>query len=234
MLSGVCPGCGLRADLDVFCVQADANQALAAALALPAPLGGRVLRYLRLFSPPNKVLAGNKTVRLLAELADTIKSAQISRRGVAYAAPLGLWETALDTVLGQPPDVLPLNSHGYLFQVAWNLADRAVARQERAAEDRLRQRPTSPPGPLSMNGEGEDDSPFASTSLSAGAASAPSSIAPAQGEDGAAFSSPPPAERRARSAVPAEFRALLQSLGRASSPPPVPAEPANPSPPLEQ
>lgn len=234
MLTGVCPGCGLRADLDVFCTQADANQALAAALDLPAPLGGRVLRYLRLFSPPNKVLAGNKTVRLLTELADTIQSAQISRRGVAYVAPLGLWEAALDTVLGQPPEVLPLNSHGYLFQVAWNLADRAAARQERAAEERLRQRPPSPPAALSSPGEDGNDSSSASAPLSAGAASALLPIAPAQGEAGAAFSSPPPAERRARSAVPAEFRALLQSLGRASSPPPVPAEPANPSPPVEQ
>lgn len=226
MLTGVCPGCGLRADLEVFCTQADVNKALAAALDLPAPLGGRVLRYLRLFSPPNKVLALGKTVRLLVELADTIKSAQISRRGVAYGAPLGLWETALDTVLGQPPEVLPLNSHGYLFQVAWNLADRAATRQERAAEERLRQRPptlaTSQPAP------DQPDQPE-----TAGAASAPSSTSSSQKEDGAAFSSPSPAEHRARSAPTAEFRALLQRLGRASSPPPVPVEPAMPSPPLE-
>ena len=55
MLPGVCPGCGLRADLDVFCVQADTNKALAAALDVPAALGGRVLRYLRLFSPPRNI-----------------------------------------------------------------------------------------------------------------------------------------------------------------------------------
>lgn len=54
MLTGICPGCGLRADLDVFCVQADANKALAAALELPPALGSRILRYLRLFSPPQQ------------------------------------------------------------------------------------------------------------------------------------------------------------------------------------
>ena len=73
MLPGVCPGCGLRADLDVFAVQADANAALAAALALPAPLGGRILRHLRLFSPPQKTLAARKTTRLLEDLAHGIR-----------------------------------------------------------------------------------------------------------------------------------------------------------------
>lgn len=197
MLPGVCPGCGLRADLDVFCVQADIKQALAAALDLPAPLGGRVLRYLRLFSPASKTLALNKTVRLLVELAAVVRSAQIERRGVAYAAPLGLWETALDTVLNQPPDTLPLTSHGYLFQVAWNLADRAATRQERAAEERLRQGQRPPA-----------ETPPAPAPLPAGAASAPS-VSPA---DAAAFSSPSPTPPPARTRPTAEFRALLGQL----------------------
>lgn len=138
MLTGVCPGCGLRADLDVFALQADTNAALAAALALPAPLGGRILRYLRLFSPPSKSLALGKATRLLVELAETIGSTQVSRRGIVHVAPLALWEAALDAVLAQPPEVLPLTGHGYLAQVAWNLAERAAARGERQAEDRLR------------------------------------------------------------------------------------------------
>lgn len=195
MLSGVCPGCGLRADLDVFCVQADIKQALAAALDLPAPLGGRVLRYLRLFSPASKTLALNKTVRLLVELADVVRSAQIERRGVAYAAPLGLWETALDIVLNQPPDILPLTSHGYLFQVAWNLADRAATRQERAAEERLRQGSRPP-----------TESPPAPVPAIAGA----DSVAPTPPAGAAALSSPTPPP--ARTKPTAEFRALLGQL----------------------
>ena len=156
MIPGVCPDCGLRADLLVFAEQAGANAGLAAALALPPLLGGRILRYLRLFNPPRKVLASAKATRLLTELAAAVDSARVERRGVAHAAPVGLWAAALDAVLAQPPERLPLDGHGYLFAVAWNLAERAAGRQERQAEDRLRhgERPAapafvpSPPAPL--------------------------------------------------------------------------------------
>lgn len=195
MLSGVCPGCGLRADLDVFCVQADANKALAAALDLPAPLGGRILRYLRLFSPPTKVLALAKTTRLLVELCEVIRSAQITRRTLTYPAPLELWTAALDAVLNQPPETLPLTSHGYLFQVAWNLADRAATRQERRAEERLRQG-QRPPAEVAA----------APVPLSAGAASAPPT--PPVGAAALSTPAPPPA----RTKPTAEFRALLGQL----------------------
>lgn len=208
MLTGVCPGCGLRADLDVFALQADTNAALAAALALPAPLGGRILRYLRLFSPPSKTLALGKATRLLVELAETIGSTQVSRRGIVHVAPLALWEAALDAVLAQPPEALPLSGHGYLLQVAWNLAERAAARGERQAEDRLRrgQRPaesSAPEPPLS------------------GAASAPPAPALA-GE--AAFSSPATAPRRV--GPPPEFRALVKQMTGKSLPPPTPTQTA--------
>lgn len=195
MLSGICPGCGLRADLDVFCAQADTNRALAAALDLPPSLSGRVLRYLRLFSPPNKALALGKVTRLLVELADAVGSAQVSRRGVAYVAPLDLWGAALDAVLAQPPETLPLTGHGYLFQVAWNLADRAATRRERALEDRARhgQRPGAglPPTPAFPHEGGGSES----------ADSAPA--------DEAALSSRPAGPRAPPSA---DFRALIGKL----------------------
>ena len=139
MLPGVCPGCGLRADLDVFSAQADVNKALASALEFPAPLGGRVLAYLRLFSPPSKTLALGKATQLLTELAETVKAAQVRRHGIDYAAPLALWEAALDAILASPPESLPLANHGYLFQIAWNLADKAATRAERVAEKRSQQ-----------------------------------------------------------------------------------------------
>ncbi|MDS4020649.1 MAG: hypothetical protein RKR03_09125 [Candidatus Competibacter sp.] len=166
MIPGVCPDCGLRADLLVFAEQAGANAGLAAALALPPLLGGRILRYLRLFNPPRKAMTSAKATRLLTELAAAVDSGQVERRGVAHAAPVGLWAAALDAVLAQPPERLPLDGHGYLFAVAWNLAERAAGRQERQAEERLRhgERPAapafvpSPPAPL-PRGEGSRDVP---------------------------------------------------------------------------
>jgi len=137
MLPGVCPGCGLRADLDVFCAQADVNKALAAALEFPATLGGRVLAYLRLFSPPSKTLALTKATRLLMDLTEAVKSAQVRRHGLIRVVPLDLWGLGLDVVLAKPPEVLPLTNHNYLFQTVWNLAEKAAAQQERAAEERL-------------------------------------------------------------------------------------------------
>lgn len=195
MLPGVCPGCGLRADLDVFAVQADSNQALAAALDLPPSLGSRVLRYLRLFSPPKKTLALAKAGRLLTELAEAVRSATVTRRGIAHAAPLPLWSTALDTLLAHPPEVLPLSDHNYLFQVAWNLAEKAAARQEQQQEARLRRGDPS-------------TTPASASSPPVDAGSVPAEFAtPLSAE--AAFSSPTP-ERRARNAQAA--RDLLKTL----------------------
>lgn len=213
MLTGVCPGCGLRADLDVFCVQAGANQALAAALALPPSLGPRVLAYLRLFSPPHKTLALGKVTRLLTELAATVDVAQVERRGLARSAPIELWKAALDAVLATPPERLPLDNHQYLFQVVWNLAERAAARQERSAEERLRQgqRPTN----------AAETSSVSAPPLAGADSSSPE---PRTGEE--ALSSPAP--RPARVPPPAEFRALLGKLGRALS-----SEPRDSTPPTE-
>ncbi len=146
-LSGVCPECGCRADLAVFASAGETNRALAAALELPAPLAGRVLRYLRLFSPPQKALAMNKATRLLTELSQSIASGEVTRKGVAWAAPLSVWEAALDAVLATPPERLPLTGHGYLFEVIANLAAKEQTKTERQQEEQVRHRPLIGPGP---------------------------------------------------------------------------------------
>ncbi|AFL76200.1 hypothetical protein [Thiocystis violascens] len=131
-LSGTCPECGCRADLAVFASAGEVNRALAAALEIPAPLGGRVLRYLRLFSPPRKALATGKAVRLLTELSQAIGRAEIDRKGSVWSAPLPVWEAALDAILATPPERLPLNGHGYLFETVANLAAKHAGRAEAA------------------------------------------------------------------------------------------------------
>lgn len=145
MLPGACPGCGLRADLDVFAAQAEAGQALAAALLMPVSIGRRALAYLRLFTPEQKTLSLSKAGRLLAELHTAVTAGQVRRHGVDRAAPLVLWEIALDTVVERPPEGLPLRDHAYLFQTVWNLAEKAAARDEQAAMAAQRHRPVSPP-----------------------------------------------------------------------------------------
>lgn len=148
MLPGVCPSCGLKADLEVFAAQAEVRQALAAALLLPAPLGRRALAYLRLFAPETKALSLAKAGRLLAELQTAVASGQVRRHGMDRAAPLALWESALDSLADRPPEGLPLRDHAYLFQTVWNLSEQAAARREQAGEDARRQRPSAPAAPV--------------------------------------------------------------------------------------
>lgn len=138
-IRGICPECGMSADLAAFVSQGENNQALAAALEIPSTLGPRVIRYLGLFRPPSRALAGTKAVRLLTELRDTIASGRIDRKGVSRPAPVGVWATALDQLLERPPSKLPLTGHGYLFEIVAGVADKADAERERAAEERARQ-----------------------------------------------------------------------------------------------
>lgn len=140
MISGVCPSCGLCGDLEVFLLDADDKAALVAALNLPHALARQVLRYLKLFSPPQRALTGKKKRRLLEELAAQIMAAEVSRNGVAHPAPLAYWEEAMDKILSAPPAELPLQNHHYLFQVVWNIGQRASKLQaQRAEDDRHRQ-----------------------------------------------------------------------------------------------
>lgn len=150
MIQGTCPECGLRAELVVFAGGAEANRAIAAGLDIPAALGPRVLRYLRLFSPPKKVLAVSKTARLLGELAQVVNSAQVERKGQVWAAPLPVWEAALDTLLASPPERLPLTSHGYLFEIVAGLSAKAAGQAERAREQRA---PVRAPHPSSSDNQ---------------------------------------------------------------------------------
>lgn len=137
-IRGICPECGMSADLAAFVTQGEHNQALAAALEIPAILGPRVVRYLGLFRPPSRALAGAKAVRLLTELRDTITSGRIERKGVTRPAPLKAWIGALDQILERPPSGLPLTSHGYLFQVVATEADKLDAEAEKQREEAAR------------------------------------------------------------------------------------------------
>lgn len=137
-IRGICPECGLSADLAAFVNQGEHNIALAAALEIPALLGSRVVRYLGLHRPPSRALAGAKAARLLTELRDVIISGQIERKGVTRPAPLQVWVTALDQILERPPSKLPLTGHGYLYEMVATAADKHAAEAERKREEAAR------------------------------------------------------------------------------------------------
>lgn len=134
-----CPCCGAQHSLEALLMDAAARQAVAAALALPA-LGDRAIRYLGLFRPAGgRGLTWDRAARLLDELNAAIAAGQIERYGQLWPAPLDYWKSALDQMLdNRPALVLPLKTHGYLYEVvagySRKASDARAARDEIAAE----------------------------------------------------------------------------------------------------
>jgi hypothetical protein len=140
-----CPCCGAQNSLEALLIDAAARQAVATALALPGGLGDRLVRYLGLFRPTGgRGLTWDRVARLLEELNAAMAAGQIERHGQVWPAPPDAWETALDQILDSRPSlVLPLKSHGYLYEIlvgrARKAADDRAARQE-LDEERARVR----------------------------------------------------------------------------------------------
>ncbi|BCB62787.1 hypothetical protein HaloA020_34880 [Halomonas sp. A020] len=137
-LKATCPECGMSGDMAAFVTQGEHNQALAAALEMPALLSSRIVRYLGMFRPKSRALASAKSARLLSELKDVIASEVIERKGITRQAPLKVWVMALDQLLERPPSNLPLTGHGYLYEVVANCADRHAADVEKQREEQAR------------------------------------------------------------------------------------------------
>lgn len=135
-----CPCCGATNSLEALLNDAAARRAVAAALALPAGLGGRLLRYLGLFRPPQRGLTWDRAAKLLDELNNMIAAGQIERHGRLWPAPHDYWRLALDEILDRRTLTLPLKSHGYLLEILAGLSNQAEARAE-ADEDARRHRP---------------------------------------------------------------------------------------------
>lgn len=137
-LKATCPECGMSGDMAAFVTQGEHNQAIAAALEMPAQLSSRVIRYLGMFRPASRALASAKSARLLGELKDVINSGVIERKGVTREAPLKVWVMALDQMLESPPSGLPLSGHGYLYEVVARCADRHAGEVEKQQEEAKR------------------------------------------------------------------------------------------------
>jgi len=135
----ICSACGATHSLQSLLADTHARESVATALALPAGLSERVLRYLGLFRPPQRALSWDRAAKLLAELNAAIAAGQIQRDGRVWAAPLDYWMQALDATLdARPPLTLPLKNHGYLYAIIAGISSSAAAHAEEAAEVRRR------------------------------------------------------------------------------------------------
>ena len=134
-----CPCCGATYSIEVLLADKSARAAVASAFSLPASLGDRVLRYIGLFRPKTRALSWGRAERLIAEIAEMVNAAQITRDGQIYPAPVESWKAALDQMLDNRDRlILPMDGHGYLLAILvgqhQKATEKQLARQEIADE----------------------------------------------------------------------------------------------------
>ncbi len=138
----ICPSCGAVASAEAWTGNADARQCLKTVAVMPTSVSRNILPYLSLFRPPYngskgyRGLVWGRALRLAGEVATLITEPQIEWKGKpSRPIDAGLWGMAMERMVNVPPRRLPVESHGYLKSIAYDLADDA----DRAREVRQNQ-----------------------------------------------------------------------------------------------
>lgn len=136
-LINTCGVCGAEESLDGLLLRMiDDDQVrhlIAAVVTDSLPLGGMVVRYLRLHKPAKQKLRIGVVGRLLAELVPDIQRNSIERTGRTWLVSGDSWKAAFQAVFDAHDKgtlSVPLQGNGYLYQVLMKIADRGEARQE--------------------------------------------------------------------------------------------------------
>lgn len=135
-----CPVCGTELNLAVLFSHEHDQRALARLAAVSIPLGGCVLQYLGLFTPPKQRLTAAKKIKLILQLLPDLERGAISWKGRDWAAPRTAWAMAIDQMLAARDAQrleLPMKGHGYLYAILAGMADKF----EGQAEQQLRTGP---------------------------------------------------------------------------------------------
>ena len=139
-----CPVCGTELDLAVLFSHEHDQRALARLAAVSIPLGGRVLQYLALFTPPKQRLTAAKKIKLILQLLPDLEREAISWKGRDWPAPRTAWAMAIDQMLAARDAQrleLPMKGHGYLFAILAGMADKFEGQAEQQREQELRTGP---------------------------------------------------------------------------------------------
>lgn len=151
-LSNVCPACGAEESLDALLMRMidddQVRRLIADVITASLPVGGLVVRYLRLHKPPKQVLRMTRVAAILAELVPDVKRGAISRKGRDWTVPLDTWRDALAAVFDAASKgvlTLPLQGNGYLYEVVMRMADQAERDAEKQREQERRQRSVAGP-----------------------------------------------------------------------------------------
>lgn len=133
----ICPSCGAVASAEAWTGNADARQCLKTVAVMPSSVSRNILPYLSLFRPQYNGAKGyrglvwNKALRLAGEVAQLVTETHIQWKGKP-ARPIDahLWGLAMERMVNSPPRRLPLESHGYLTSIAYDLANEADQARE--------------------------------------------------------------------------------------------------------
>ena len=177
-----CPVCGTELDLAVLFSHEHDQRALARLASVSIPLGGRVLQYLALFTPPKQRLTAAKKIKLILQLLPDLERGAISWKGRDWAAPREAWAMAIDQMLAARDAQrleLPMKGHGYLYAILAGMADKHEASAEQQREQQLRTGPRAATvnGPKSVADLVQAPAPAAAP-RPAPAAPAPAGVSP--------------------------------------------------------
>ena len=127
----ICPSCGAVASAEAWTSNADARECIRIVAELPADVSRRALPYLALFRPQvpeiekgYRGLVWSRALRLLIDLKNLVDEPFISweKRPARPNIPMA-WSQAMEQVIQRPPRRLPLETHGYLRRIAYDIAD---------------------------------------------------------------------------------------------------------------
>lgn len=113
------------------------QRALARLIAVSVPMGGRVLQYCTLFTPPKTRLTAAKKIKLVLQLLPDLERQALTWRGREWVAPLPLWAQAIDQMLAARDAGrldLPMKGHAYLHAIVAGMADKAEGAAEAQSE----------------------------------------------------------------------------------------------------
>ena len=144
-LINTCSACGAEESLDALLLRLidddQVRRLIADVLTASLPLGGQLVRYLRLHKPAKQKLRMDKCAKLLAELVPDIQRTAIQRNGRTWAVVGDSWKAAFQAVFDAATKgtlTLPLEGNSYLYATLMRMADKTEGQQERQTEqDRL-------------------------------------------------------------------------------------------------
>lgn len=143
-----CVTCGAEESLDALLLRMidddTVRRLIADVVTTSLPLGGLVVRYLRLHKPPKQKLRMAVVAKLLGELVPDMQRAVIERNGRGWAVSADDWKGAFQAVfdaVNRGTLRQPVQGNGYLYSVLMRKSDKAEAAEESQDEQDRRLRP---------------------------------------------------------------------------------------------